>query len=112
MGYDFSTDCGIITIRGIPSVLDGCDIEAAFCEIVDNLSKHKNNPLPEVIDELYHTIACKAAIKGSRFTGREELFRLANRVLFDDKIRYCPHGRPVIFKLSQRELERNFKRIQ
>jgi DNA mismatch repair protein MutL len=115
MGYDFSISeksDGIITIRGVPSILDGCDTEATFNEILQNLSKNKNNPLPEIIDELYHTIACKAAIKGSRFTGREELSHLANRVLFDDKIRYCPHGRPVIFKLSQRELERNFKRIQ
>ncbi|MDR0904414.1 MAG: DNA mismatch repair endonuclease MutL [Ruminococcus sp.] len=112
IGYDFDVKSGIITVRGIPSILDGCDIEAAFCEILENLSKHKNNPLPEVIDELYHSIACKAAIKGSRFTGSEELSRLANRVLFDEKIRYCPHGRPVIFKLSRRELERNFKRIQ
>ncbi|MDR0987377.1 MAG: DNA mismatch repair endonuclease MutL [Ruminococcus sp.] len=112
IGYDYSCNCGIITVRGIPSILDGFDIETTFCEILENMSKHKNNPLPEVIDELYHTIACKAAIKGSRFTGSEELLRLAKRVLFDEKIRYCPHGRPVIFKLSQRELERNFKRIQ
>jgi DNA mismatch repair protein MutL len=111
IGYDFSTTGGIITITGIPSILDESDISDTFTEIVDNLSKHKNNPLPEIIDNMYHTIACKAAIKGNRETGREELYSLSLRVLFDDKIRYCPHGRPVIFKISQRELERNFKRI-
>jgi DNA mismatch repair protein MutL len=111
IGYDFANKDGIITITGIPSILDDSDISDTFIEIVDNLREHKNNPLPEIIDNLYHTIACKAAIKGNRETGREELYSLSLRVLFDDKIRYCPHGRPVIFKISQRELERNFKRI-
>jgi DNA mismatch repair protein MutL len=111
IGYDFTNKDAIITITGIPSILDDSDISDTFTEIVDNLSEHKNNPLPEIIDNLYHTIACKAAIKGNRETGREELYSLALRVLFDDKIRYCPHGRPVIFKISQRELEKNFKRI-
>ncbi|MDR0943363.1 MAG: DNA mismatch repair endonuclease MutL [Ruminococcus sp.] len=111
IGYDFAITGGIITITGIPSILDDSDISDTFTEIVDNLREHKNNPLPEIIDNLYHTIACKAAIKGNRETGREELYSLALRVLFDDSIRYCPHGRPCLFKISQRELERNFKRI-
>jgi DNA mismatch repair protein MutL len=111
IGYDFSIKDRVVSITGIPSILDDSDIQDTFTEIVDNLREHKNNPLPEIIDNLYHSVACKAAIKGNRETMHEELYSLALRVLFDDKIRYCPHGRPVIFKISQRELERNFKRI-
>jgi DNA mismatch repair protein MutL len=115
LGFEYTVKANVITFTGIPSILsdtDGSDIENTFCEILDNLTKHKNDPLPELIDETLHSIACKAAIKGNRFTDPEELLSLANRVLTDNTIRYCPHGRPVIFKITQRELEKHFKRIQ
>jgi DNA mismatch repair protein MutL len=115
LGFDFSIEDGVINFTGIPSVLadvPDTDIDSVFAEILENLTLHKNDPLPELIDEILHSIACKAAIKGNRFTGAEELLSLAERVLKDNAIRYCPHGRPVIFKISQRELEKNFKRIQ
>ena len=37
---------------------------------------------------------------------------LAERVLLNDDIMYCPHGRPVAFEIKRRELERQFGRIQ
>jgi DNA mismatch repair protein MutL len=114
LGFEYTVGAGIISFTGIPSVLSdtsGSDLESFFSEILQNLTRHKNDPLPELIDETLHSIACKAAIKGNRFTGEKELLALAERVLFDNAIRYCPHGRPVIFKISQRELEKNFKRI-
>ena len=40
-----------------------------------------------------------------------ELLRLAERVLQNDDIRYCPHGRPVCFELTRQELEKQFGRI-
>ena len=41
----------------------------------------------------------------------EELRQLAERVLQNDDIRYCPHGRPVCFELTRRELEKQFGRV-
>ena len=36
---------------------------------------------------------------------------LAEQVLYDDDVRYCPHGRPVLIELSKYELEKQFGRI-
>ena len=41
----------------------------------------------------------------------EELKALAERVLLRDDVRYCPHGRPVCFELTRKELEKQFGRI-
>ena len=41
----------------------------------------------------------------------EELATLAERVLTDDDIRYCPHGRPVCIEIPRREWEKQFGRI-
>ena len=60
-------------------------------------------------DELLHTMACKAAIKGGWKTSPQELERLV-RAVMDGDVKYCPHGRPVAIQLTKKELEKQFKR--
>ena len=62
-------------------------------------------------DWIYHSTACRAAIKGGDKSRPEELERLAERVLLQDDIRYCPHGRPVCVEVPRREWEKQFGRI-
>jgi DNA mismatch repair protein MutL len=40
-----------------------------------------------------------------------ELQRLVEDVYFDDRIRHCPHGRPVMFIISKYDFEKQFRRI-
>ena len=61
---------------------------------------------------MYHTVACKAAIKAGNRTSPLEMQKLAERVLYSDDVMYCPHGRPVAFEIKRRELEKQFGRIQ
>ena len=63
-----------------------------------------------VRDEMLHTVACKAAIKGSRHTDEAEKRALVAEVLSRSDIQYCPHGRPVCIRLTRSQLERQFKR--
>ena len=53
----------------------------------------------------------EAAIKAGNFTSRLEMERFAKQLLSMPDIRYCPHGRPVLIEMTQRELEKNFGRI-
>ena len=62
-----------------------------------------------VRDELLHTMACKAAIKGGWKTSPQELERVAQAVM-DGSVKYCPHGRPVAIELTRKEWEKQFKR--
>ena len=61
-------------------------------------------------DELLKTVACKAAIKAGRSSEPEELLRLAEAVC-SGEVRYCPHGRPVVWTLTRRDLDKQFRRI-
>lgn len=63
------------------------------------------------LDWIYHSSACRAAVKAGDSSRPEELRQLAERVLQNDDIRYCPHGRPVCFELTRRELEKQFGRV-
>ena len=67
--------------------------------------------MPEILDDMYHTFACKAAIKANDVNTLSELSVIVKTILTDERIRYCPHGRPVMFNLTKRELEKQFKRI-
>ena len=61
-------------------------------------------------DNLLHTIACKAAIKGGWHTDPKELEALVNTVMRREDLKYCPHGRPICVKLTRRQLEHRFGR--
>ena len=64
----------------------------------------------DLLDELLHTIACKAAIKAGDRLAPEEFGALGAAHLVDDA-HHCPHGRPDSLVFTRDELDRQFKRI-
>ena len=102
---------GSIIIRALPSSLVGVNINDLFSEIADKLSG-SNVLSVDKLDRIYHTVACRSAIKAGNITSDLERLNLAKRVLSDDEIMYCPHGRPVAFEIKKSELERQFGRLQ
>ena len=102
-------------ITAIPDAIGMTDAEALFAKMADDLVKGKGNPsLTEALrrEKALYQIACKAAIKGGRKYGREIVDFLVERVLALPDITVCPHGRPIAYRLSKRELDRHFDRIK
>jgi DNA mismatch repair protein MutL len=65
----------------------------------------------DLLDELLHMIACKAAVKyGDRLTPGEIDALLEHRALAQDH-HHCPHGRPTALVFTREQLDRQFKRI-
>ena len=100
-----------VIIRGVPASLINEDISNLFYEVAENLAQCGGVEI-ERLENIYHTVACKAAIKAGYKTSVEEMTRLAEEVLSRDDIFYCPHGRPVAFEIKKRVLEKQFGRIQ
>ena len=112
LGFSFNEKRNsAVSVNGIPAILDGCDVADLTVELAHNFSENKNNPMPEILDDMYHTFACKAAIKANDKNDLKELSSIVRTLLENETIRYCPHGRPVMFKLTKYELEKQFKRI-
>ncbi len=103
---------GVVIVRECPMLISGDDIEDTVIEIAAYLAENRLNTEPEKIDRIYHTAACKAAIKAGYKNSTAEMKVLAEQVLYNDEIRYCPHGRPVLIEMSKYELEKQFGRIQ
>lgn len=106
---DFGNGC--IIVRECPMELSADDVEDVICEIAGRFVEKKQDVMFEKLDWIFHSVACRSAIKAGNFTSRLEMERFAKQVLSMPDIRYCPHGRPVLIEMTQRELEKNFGRI-
>ena len=102
---------GSIVVRSVPMNLDGESIPDLIEELAERLSKTPGVVSTEKQEWIYHSIACRAAVKAGDKSDKAELMALAEQIIKDDSIRYCPHGRPVAVWLSKYELEKQFGRV-
>ena len=98
-----------VLVREAPNDLSTDQIEPALEEIASKLLLTGTADPAAVRDEVLHTMACKAAIKGGWKNDRAELEVVA-RAVMSGQVKYCPHGRPVAIELSRQQLEKQFKR--
>ncbi len=103
---DFGGDT--ILVREVPADIRTGDAAATLEELAQKLLLGRIDP-EGVRDELYHTMACKSAVKAGMITDARELAALVEKVQ-SGEIAYCPHGRPVAVKLTKYEIEKMFKR--
>ena len=107
--FDFSeSPCVIAT--AVPTFVMELDVEDIISEIASNLRMYAHNPQSHMLDDMLHTVACKSAIKANDKNDMAELQSLAEQVYYDERIRHCPHGRPVMFTMTKNSIAHQFKR--
>lgn len=106
---DFGSGC--VIVRECPMELSADDVAAVIEEIAGRFVDKRQDVSFEKLDWIFHSVACRSAIKAGNFTSRLEMERFAKQLLSMPDIRYCPHGRPVMIEITQRELEKNFGRV-
>ena len=94
-----------ILVRQVPVSLRDDDIKNVILDIINNSST-------DYMEENIHTIACKAAIKANKKLSDKEIDELVRLFVAEGGVNTCPHGRPIIVKITKYELEKMFKRIQ
>ena len=102
---------GSVLVRAVPSMLVKENVKDMISEIAESLRYSKTASV-ERMDDIYHRMACRAAVKAGNLTTPAECEKLAERILSDNDIMYCPHGRPVAIRITEKELEKQFGRIQ
>jgi len=115
VGFCFDINGKNAEITAIPDAIAASDAETLFAKMADELVRGRGNPsLTEALrrEKALYQIACKAAIKGGRKYDPEIAKWLIERVLMLPDITVCPHGRPIAYRLSKRELDRHFDRIK
>ena len=109
--FDFS-ESPVVQLTGVPLSCAELDLDQIAADLAANCAKHQAQPDLHLLDDMFHDLACKAAIRAGTHNTKEELQSLAVQVWENEQIRHCPHGRPVMFLLSKYQIEKQFKRIQ
>lgn len=111
LGFDISVfGEKSLAVRAVPAYIDAADITGTLSEIAEKLLNHCT-PTPDKFDDLIHTVACKAAIKAGKATTQMEMQMLFDKVNDDNEVTCCPHGRPVMVRLTKYEIDKLFKRV-
>ena len=100
-----------VLARQIPMDLSEEAAAEALETLADDLLNGRRESRDTVRDTLLHTVACKAAIKAGWVSDEKELLAIAKAIMERENLKYCPHGRPICVSLSQKMLEKQFKRI-
>lgn len=106
---DFGDRC--VKVSACPPELVNENIDEIITEVAGYLSKNIKTVMPEKLDWILHSMACRAAVKAGNFTSSYEAEKFVGLLLANKDIRYCPHGRPVMVEMTKRELEKQFGRI-
>lgn len=100
-----------IAIKSIPTDLPPAEARNLFAEILDNIELEKRGGAKSTFrDDIAASLACKAAVKINMKLTPEKMQWLIERLLTTSSPTTCPHGRPVILRLSMKDIERGFHR--
>ena len=102
---------GTVLVSSYPAMLAGSSPEELLRSVVEHLTA--GGRLPErrdLLDELLHMLACKAAIKAGDPLAPEEITALLGQRRLAQDSHHCPHGRPTELVFTREDLDRQFKR--
>jgi len=115
VGFEFKVNRDSVEIYSIPDAVSVSDAEGLFAKMTEELLEGRGNPAVTEMqrrEKALYQIACKAAIKGGRSYDASVIKWLVEKVLTLPDIIVCPHGRPIAYRLTKSELDRQFDRIK
>ena len=115
VGFEFNLNSGAVDLLAVPGSISISEAEDLIIKMLDELVEGRGNPaVSDAIrkEKALYQIACKAAIKGGRVYDRALIEWLVKKVMQLPDITVCPHGRPIAYRLTKSELDRQFERIK
>lgn len=100
-----------VAIKTVPTDLPAAEARNLFAEILDTIEAEKKGGAKSTLrDDIAASLACKAAVKINMKLTPEKMNWMIDRLLVTTSPTTCPHGRPVILRLSMKDIERGFQR--
>ncbi|WP_446010196.1 DNA mismatch repair endonuclease MutL [Candidatus Electrothrix sp.] len=101
-------------IKGVPAMVGTMAPQEVLFDILDGLATasgaSRAEAMPECVDNLLASMACKAAIKSGNQLHPEEMLALLQQMEQSSFFSHCPHGRPVLKTFSQTDMAKWFRR--
>ena len=115
-GFSFDADEETLGVKltSRPSEIEQSATGDVFMQILSSLSSGGDGAersQSDMYERALFQASCKAAVKAGREDDISHIEYICDAVMNDPRIRFCPHGRPVSFELTTRDIEKRFKRI-
>lgn len=98
-------------VSTVPYILEDVDFKEFFDEFLQDMKNPKVFSFAGSFRDKVASMACKAAVKGGDELSYSEVAKLIELFAENNTKLLCPHGRPVVIKVTENEIERWFKRI-
>ncbi len=98
-------------LREVPSWADFDDLEDIVRKIINMMIINKNISVMNFRDGIAKQISCKSSIKANKALSKTEIDELISKLSLCKNPYNCPHGRPVLVKITSYDLEKMFKRV-
>jgi len=99
-----------VLLRAVPSLLKGAEPRRLIEGLLDEVSASRRDETAPLLHRALAFVACRAAIKAHAPLQREEMGRLLGDLSATETPYFCPHGRPIVSRLSLREIKRELGR--
>jgi DNA mismatch repair protein MutL len=100
-----------VAIKSVPALLAPGAAQSLLAELLDAIEEdRKGLSLDELKAEIAAGLACRAAIKINMELAPEKMRWLIDELLKMENPATCPHGRPIILRITSREIEKGFQR--
>jgi DNA mismatch repair protein MutL len=101
-----------LRLSAVPVLLDPADCEAAVRALAEDLEGlDRGSRVEDALRRIAATMACHAAVKANYPLTLAKMRYILEELRRTAYSSVCPHGRPVVLRLSRREIEKNFQRI-
>jgi DNA mismatch repair protein MutL len=101
-----------LRVTAVPGMLDRKECETAVRALAEDLEGlDRGARVDEALRRIAATTACHAAVKANDRLTFEQMTYILNELRRTSYSTVCPHGRPVVLRLTRREIEKNFQRI-
>ena len=107
LGFEITNRNSIFEIKSIPFVLSGIKLDKFVEEIISG-DNYNEKTASGLINEKLCQTACKHAIRAGDDVTKEEIYYLIDEM--KGGVALCPHGRPIVVRISRKEIEKMFKR--
>lgn len=101
-----------VKVTAMPAVLPRDECDAALRSLAQDLEGlDRGLDIQEALKRIAATMACHAAVKANYSLTAEKMRHILEELRATAYSTVCPHGRPVMLRLTRREVEKNFERI-
>ena len=103
---------GTVKVTAVPALLNAGESAKTLAALADDLEHlDRGADLQEALQRIAATTACHAAVKANYPLTYEKMMHILDELRATAYSTVCPHGRPVMLRLTRREVEKNFDRI-